>query len=97
MSIEIVTKDDLEAFRVRMLNDIRQILQNIQHDTVRQWLKNSDVKKLLGASSNTVQRLRIAGKLKSSKIGGVHYYRYEDVQTLLQSGFEKEGACRLLS
>ena len=97
MSIEIVTKDDLEAFRVRMLNDIRQILQNTQHDTVRQWLKNGDVRKLLGTSSNTVQRLRIAGKLKSSKIGGVHYYRYEDILTLLQSGFEKEGACRLLS
>lgn len=92
-----MTKDDLEAFRVRMLNDIRQILQNTQHDTVRQWLKNGDVRKLLGTSSNTVQRLRIAGKLKSSKIGGVHYYRYEDIQTLLQSGFEKEGACSLMS
>jgi hypothetical protein len=44
---------------------------------------------LLKVSSNTVQRLRIAGKLKSSKVGGFHYYRLEDVEKLLESGFQK--------
>ena len=51
-----------------------------------EWLKNSDVRKLLKVSSNTVQRLRISGKLKSAKLGGVHYYRLEDIEKLLESG-----------
>jgi Helix-turn-helix domain len=97
MEVEIVTKEDLQAFRVQLVNEIRQILQATQPKAEKQWLKNSDVKKLLNISSNTIQRLRISGKLKSSKIGGVHYYRYEDIELLLESGFEKEGLCRLIN
>ena len=89
MGVEIVTKEDLQAFRIQLVNDIRQIFQNAQQEPEKQWLKNSDVKKLLRISSNTVQRLRIAGKLKSSKIGGVHYYRYEDIEALVHGGKEK--------
>jgi hypothetical protein len=87
MSVEIVTMKDLQAFRTQLINDIKQILQASQPKAEKSWLKNSDVKKLLNVSSNTIQRLRIAGKLKSSKIGGVHYYRYEDIEALLESGF----------
>ena len=89
MGVEIVTKEDLQAFRIQLVNDIRQIFQNAQTVPEKQWLKNSDVKKLLRISSNTVQRLRIAGKLKSSKIGGVHYYRYQNLAELIHSGKEK--------
>jgi predicted site-specific integrase-resolvase len=52
---------------------------------VKPWLRNSEVRKLLNISANTVQRLRIAGKLPSSKVGGIHYYRYEDIEKLLNS------------
>ena len=89
MEIEIVTKADLCAFRIQLINDFKQLLQSCSIKTEKQWLKNSDIKQLLKISSNTIQRLRISGKLKSSKIGGVHYYRYDDVASLLQSGFEK--------
>lgn len=89
MEIEIVTKADLCTFRIQLINDIRQLLQSCGVRPERQWLKNSDVKELLKISSNTIQRLRISGKLKSSKIGGVHYYRYEDVESLLQSGIKQ--------
>lgn len=92
-----MTKEDLEAFRIQLLNDLKQILQSAQPKSEKLWLKNSDVKKLLNISSNTIQRLRISGKLKSSKIGGVHYYRYEDIEALLLSGLDKEGACKLSS
>jgi excisionase family DNA binding protein len=52
----------------------------------KEWLKNSEVRKLLKVSSNTVQRLRISGKLPSTKVGGVHYYRRDDIEKLLDSG-----------
>jgi 5-formyltetrahydrofolate cyclo-ligase len=86
MGVEIVTREDLQAFRMQLLNDIKQLFVPAASKTEEQWLKNCEVKKLLKVSSNTIQRLRIAGKLKSSKIGGVHYYRLADIQSLLESG-----------
>ena len=86
MPVEIVTREDLQAFRLQLLSDIRQLFSTSEEPAQKQWLKNADVRRLLNISSNTVQRLRISGKLKSSKLGGVHYYRLEDIEKLLESG-----------
>ena len=85
MGLEVITKEDLQQFRMQLLNDLRQMLEPSEAKLVKPWLKNSEVRKLLNISSNTVQRLRIAGKLRSSKVGGIHYYRYEDIEKLLNS------------
>jgi len=85
MAIEVVTSQDLDAFRTQLLNDIRQLLAPRDTKLVKPWLKNAEVKKLLSISSNTIQRLRVAGKLRSTKVGGVHYYRYEDIEKLLNN------------
>ena len=86
MAIEVVTKDDLQHFRIQLINDIRQLIGSTEKTSDKQWLKNAEVKKILNISSNTIQRLRIAGKLRSSKIGGVHYYRYADIEKMLNEG-----------
>lgn len=84
MAIEVVTKEDLEQFRLQLLNDIRMIISSDQpKKEIKPWLKNSEVRKLLSISSNTIQRLRISGKLRSNKVGGIHYYRYEDIEKLM--------------
>ena len=88
MAIEVITSQDLEAFRIQLLNDIRQLLVPRDARLVKPWLKNAEVKKLLGISSNTIQRLRVAGKLRSTKVGGVHYYKYEDIEKLLNSEYD---------
>lgn len=85
MAIEVVTKEDLQQFRMELLNDILQLIKPAESKLVKPWLKNAEVKKLLNISSNTVQRLRIAGKLRSTKVGGVHYYKFEDIEKLLNS------------
>jgi len=85
MGLEVLTKEDLQQFRMQLLNDLRQMLEPSEAKLVKPWLKNSEVRKLLNISSNTVQRLRIAGKLRSSKVGGIHFYRYEDIEKLLNS------------
>lgn len=79
----IVTKEDLEQFRIQLLEDIRQILISKEVKPAKPWLKNDEVKKLLAISTNTLQRLRVSGKLRFSKVGGIHYYRYEDIEKLL--------------
>jgi len=86
MAIEVVTKEDLQEFRMQLLNDIRQLMAPPPESRlIKPWLKNSEVRKLLNISSNTVQRLRITGKLPSSKVGGIHYYRYDVIEKLLNN------------
>ena len=58
---------------MQLLNDLRQMLESKEGKLIKPWLKNSEVRKLLNISSNTIQRLRTAGKLRSSKVGGIHY------------------------
>lgn len=83
MGVELVTKKDLDDFRSQLLEDMRKLFLSVDTKPVKPWLKNSEVKKLLGMSDNTVQRLRVAGKLRSTKLGGVHYYRYADIERLM--------------
>lgn len=85
MPMTIITKDDLEKFRLQLLDDIRQILKPTETKIVKPWLKNVEVMKLLDISANTLQRLRVSGKLRASKVGGIRYYRYEDIEQLLNS------------
>lgn len=85
MPMTIITKEDMEEFRLQLLDDIRQILNPAEAKIVKPWLKNAEVMKLLDISANTLQRLRVSGKLSSSKVGGVHYYRYEDIEKMLNS------------
>ena len=82
MAIEIITKDDLEVFRQTLLNDIRELL-NEKPDDKKQWLRCSDIRKILHISTGTLQNLRISGKLKSQKIGGIHFYKLTDIENML--------------
>lgn len=83
MSVEVVTKADLQAFRIQLLNDLKKILvQQIPADS-KKWLKSSEVMALLSLSAGKLQNLRITGKLPFSRIGGICYYKYEDIERLL--------------
>ena len=86
MAVEIVTKEDLQIFRVQLLNDLKEfIVREKNEKKAKMWLRSSEVRKLLNISPATLQNLRVSGKLHSSKIGGIHYYRYDDIQGLLQN------------
>lgn len=85
MGIEVVTKEDLDDFRKKLLDDISKMIMPSQAKLVKPWLKNAEVRKLLNISSNTIQRLRVSGKLRPTKVGGIHFYRYEDIEKLLNN------------
>jgi hypothetical protein len=84
MAIEIITKEDLQTFRVQLLNDISALLNNQTRQDNKEWLKGSDVRKLLGISPGKLQTLRISRQLPSTKVGGVHYYRYADIEKMMK-------------
>lgn len=86
MNVELITKEDLQRLRFELLDDIKQLLGTKQQPGFKEWLKAAEVRKLLSISDGKLQGLRINGMLRSSKIGGVHYYRHEDIVKLLEGG-----------
>ena len=88
MNLEIITKEDLAAFKNDLLTEIKQLIQPGQGQS-KKWLKSVEVRKLLKISPGTLQNLRINGTLRFTKIGAMLYYKLEDINKLLEGGFEK--------
>lgn len=58
MAVEILTKEDLNDFRILLLDDIREILQGKTEQT-KQWLKSKEVRKLLNITHRRRPLLQI--------------------------------------
>ena len=84
MAIAIITKEDLQQFKVELLESIENLLQGKTTEE-KLWLRTSEVRKLLNISSGTLQNLRINGTLPYSKIGGSLFYNKKDIEKLLTS------------
>lgn len=81
-AIELITKDDLKNFKSELLTEIKAMLKPSEGESKR-WLKSSEVKKLLSISPGTLQNLRINGTLRYTKMGGILYYKSEDIQKIM--------------
>ena len=82
-ALELITKEDLKTFRADLLNDIKILLKPAIGES-KKWLKSYEVRKVLGISPGTLQTLRINGTLRYTKIGGILYYKSEDIGKLLE-------------
>ena len=85
MNVELVTKEDLRELENNLLNAIKLINKPAQGE-VKKWLKSVEVRKLLNISPGTLQNLRINGTLRYTKIGGIMYYKLEDINKILEGG-----------
>ena len=86
MTYEIITQEDLQKFRLQLLEDLSRMLSGVQPQTNKEWLRSSEVRKMLGISHGTLQNLRIKNILPHRKVGGLMYYKYQDILTLLEGG-----------
>ena len=84
MPTSIITTDDLREFKMELLDDIKQLLNEQSGHITKRGLKSPDVKELLGISSGTLQNLRINGTLPYTKVGGVLYYDYEEIMNVME-------------
>jgi hypothetical protein len=83
MTVEFITKEDLYLFKKELLAELLTVLQ-LQPQKTNQWLKSVDVRQMLNVSPNTLQRFRINGDLKFSKVGNTFFYKDDDVQKMLE-------------
>lgn len=79
-----ITTDDLREFKMDLLNDIKELLNNQSGQVTKKWLKSPEVRKLLGISPGTLQNLRINGTLPYTKVGGVLYYDYQEIMQVME-------------
>jgi hypothetical protein len=84
MPAQILTSDDLREFKVELISEIEKLLRQNGIQPVKKWLKSPDIRKMLNISPGTLQTMRINGTLPYTKIGGVIYYDYDDIQKMLQ-------------
>jgi hypothetical protein len=83
MELELLTKKDLQEFREQLIGDLKKLFHLGPKEPEKLWLKSSEVRQLLRISQNTLQSLRMAGKLHPTKLGGILYYSREEIQRLL--------------
>ncbi len=85
--IEIVTKQDLIELEERLIREIRR--SNGTGEEPKELLKSYQVKNLLKISPGTLQNLRVNGILPFTKVGGIIYYKYEDIMKIFEQAKEK--------
>ena len=89
MPAQILTTDDLREFKVELIDEIGKLLRQSGIQPVKKWLKSREVRKLLNISPGTLQTMRVNGTLTFSKIGGVIYYEYDDIQKMIEDNKKK--------
>jgi hypothetical protein len=90
MGVEVVTQEDLEKFRMRLLDDLKNwaVQFSGSGNESMEGLRTRHVRQILNCSTGKLHLLRNAGKLRCKKIGGTVYYRKEDVKKLIEEGFK---------
>lgn len=83
---QIITTEDLNEFKLELISEIKQLLKENKGEPSKKWLKSYEVRQILNISPGTLQNLRLNGTLPYTKIGGVIYYDYADMQKMLQTG-----------
>lgn len=86
---QLLTVGDLEIFKQDLIREIKDLMKEGMAGPNKKWLKSSEVKKLLGISTGTLQNLRVNGTLSHSKIGGTAYYNYDEIAKLLKSNEQR--------
>jgi len=81
-TIEFITKEDLERFKQELFSELKRPGHKLHKNSEqKKLLKSYEVRKLLSISPGS---LRDSGKLKYSKVGGLMFYKYDDVAALIE-------------
>jgi len=84
MSVTILTKEDLEEFKNELIKEITDLLET-KNAKRKKWIKSNEVQEWLNVSASTLQTLRINGTLTYAKLGGIIFYDYDQINSILES------------
>ena len=90
MGVEIVTKADLEEFRLKLICDLEAIIaKQLKPSTRKKWLRSHEILDMFGISSGTLQNLLNSGTLQRKKMGGLNYFDYEEIEKIMNKNGNK--------
>lgn len=80
---QLKTVDDLSQFKKQLLDELLMVLKSQNGIVPKKWMKSHEVRRLLKISPGTLQSLKTFGVIPYTKMGGVHFYDYDDIQKIL--------------
>ena len=84
-AFDLITKDDLEKFKVELFAELRRPSYKLnKKEEQKEWLKSYEVRSILNISAGTLATFRRNGTLRFSKIGGLLYYKHDEILKLLE-------------
>ena len=83
---QLITIADLKEFKSQLIEELLTALKPEHLPVQKKWLKSHEVRRLLKISPGTLQTLKSSGVIPYTKIGGSHFFDYEDIQRVLESG-----------
>lgn len=86
---QLITVDDLFNFKKQLVDELLTALKSQPGIVQKKWMKSHEVRRLLKISPGTLQTLKSSGVLPYTKIGGIHFFDYDEIQQILQSGKNK--------
>ena len=90
MPTAIITTDDLREFKLELLEEIKELLnENQSKMTKKEWLRSTQVMDMLQISMTTLHGLRVNGTLPFTKIGGLIFYEVREIEKVLMENTVK--------
>ena len=83
---QLITIADLREFKNQLIEELVTALKSQNSQGQKKWLKSHEVRRLLKISPGTLQTFKSSGTIPYTKMGGVHFYDYDDIQRVLESG-----------
>ncbi len=83
---QLITLDDLQQFQKEFFEKLDESLKCLKTITPKKWMKSHEVRRMLKISPGTLQTLKATGVIPYTKIGGIHFYDYDDIQKVLNEG-----------
>ncbi|MDR6785287.1 hypothetical protein ABIE26_003986 [Pedobacter africanus] len=82
---DLITKEDLEKFKVELFAELKRPSYKLnKREEQKEWLKSYEVRSILNISAGTLATFRRNGTLRFSKIGGLLYYKHDEIVKLLE-------------
>jgi len=81
---QLITLEDLYQFQKEFFEKLESSLQALKTITPKKWMKSHEVRRMLKISPGTLQALKADGTIPYSKVGGIHFYDYDDIQKVLE-------------
>ena len=96
MPAEILTTDDLREFKMEMLAEIKQLIDEVSrlNKADKKYLKSLELQEILDMSPASLQNLRNARVLPYSKLGGTIYYDWDDIIQIMNK-FKKPAKAKV--